>query len=136
MPDAINRSSASQISSYGPPPEPLVSAAAAPPSAAPAPPHVDLGAASSPLERPEKAPLSYEKCIAQYERAGASEGRLKGIAGGCLAGAAAGFGKTWPVMLGGCIALGVGGALAGASSGTSTGKSEGAIACDDLPKKP
>lgn len=139
MPEAISRSIAAQIASYGPPEaltcEPPTSAASSPAPAL-APQH-DLHAASAPLERPETKPLSYEKCIAQHERARSESWGSTAAAAGCL-GAVVGLkGAGGPLAsIGGCAAAAVTAYYAARSAGTTAGRTEGAIACDDLPKKP
>lgn len=137
MPEAISRSSVSQIASYGPP-EPLASE----PSAAPATmstsvaPEHDLHAASTPLDRPESRALSYEKCIAQHEQK-RSEAWGKNAAGaGCLGALVALKGAGGPLAsAGACTAAAITAYYAASSAGTTVGRSEGTIACDDLPKK-
>lgn len=149
MPDPLGsafRSSLSQIASYAPPPEPLVSSAAETGPAAPVvPAHLDISSASSPVER-AKPRLSYEACIATHERAAQKQYGEWGAIGGCvtvgLAGANAGLGilKTPPgIALGaalGCVGGALSGFVAAGTQGTVIGSTEGKIACDDVPRKP
>lgn len=139
MPEAISRSTALQIASYGPP-EALTSTppTSATPSTGPTvPPEHDLHAASAPLERPEARPLSYERCIAQHERARSEAWGTNAAAAGCLGVIVALKGAGGPAAsIGGCAAAAVTSYYAARSAGTTAGRTEGAIACDDLPKKP
>lgn len=141
MPEAISRSSVSQIASYGPPEElssqaPKVETKTAAPT--------QSSAESMPLEKADKKQMSYEKCIAQHEREAQRTFWPAAAAGGCamviVPGMAAGFAiaKGPGMALGGAIGC-LGGALkegvGSLTQGTALGTTEGKIACDDLPKK-
>ena len=139
MPEAISRSSVNQIASYGPPEE-LSSQAPKADVKAPA----QSSAEAMPLEKADKKQMSYEKCIALYERRSIDENRPFAAAGGCAK-------FVLPGIIGGAAVGGGAGALAGAALGCAGGAREamyaaiaasamdgtvdGKIACDDLPKK-
>ena len=137
MPEAISRSSISQLASYGPP-EPVASEPPATrPAAASLPATLDLSAAHAPLERASGPSVSYEKCVAAPERAGGDTYKWNGAAAGCFAGALTALGKGPPqLMAAACAAAAVAGYMAGEGQGLTRGRNEGALACDDLPKKP
>lgn len=138
MPEAISRSSVSQIASYGPPEE-LSSQAPKAEVKAPA----QSNAESMPLEKADKKQMSYEKCIAQHEKASFQRGIDNYKAGGCFtSGYLAALAAT-PLGPAGTVGGAVLGCLAGVQAGEgagtapllATGNMEGRIACDDLPKK-
>lgn len=141
MPEAVSRSSVSQIASYGPPEE---LSTQAPKTEVKTSAPAQNSAESMPLEKADKKQMSYEKCIALHEREAQEAYGVRAAIGGCvqvgIAGAALGLallktpqGTAAGAVIG-CIA-GLKEEVAGFSGATVRGTTEGKIACDDLPKK-